>query len=219
MPRTSPSGLLSRGTESSQTPRWREVDSNFRFRARLPGCFAPQIAYAFCVRAATPTVGKSMCTGAELRRPLRADRSRGTAMLPLQGHQRSTCRSPDANARCRPITDARRHPRTCLAASGENTRPGIAPQRSPRVPVGTHPAFRPHQDPHLLAVIRRDRSIHREHHGLPAQLPGGLIPARLTATAEQEARAAELWPRPRWGRRYENGDAAAQRFGSQRALR
>ena len=32
MPRTSHSGLLSRGTESSQTLRWRETDSNFRYR-------------------------------------------------------------------------------------------------------------------------------------------------------------------------------------------
>src|SRR5271169_382448 len=67
--------------------------------------FAPQIAYAFCVCAATPTVGKSMCTGAKFRRPLRADRSGGTAMLPLQGHERSTCRSLDANARCPPACD------------------------------------------------------------------------------------------------------------------
>jgi hypothetical protein len=34
MPRTSPSGLLSRGTESSQTHRWREMDSNHRFLVR-----------------------------------------------------------------------------------------------------------------------------------------------------------------------------------------
>jgi hypothetical protein len=26
-------------------------------------------------------------------------------MLPRQGHQRSTCRSPDANARCPPVSD------------------------------------------------------------------------------------------------------------------
>ena len=67
--------------------------------------FASQIAYAFCVRAATPTAGKSMCTGAEFRRPLHADRYRVTAMLPLQGHQCSTCIIPDANARCPPVCD------------------------------------------------------------------------------------------------------------------
>jgi hypothetical protein len=83
-------------------------------------------------------------------------------MLPLQGHQRSTCRSPDANARCPPITDARRHPPNLLGGVWREHAAGHCSTAVPPCAVGTHPALRPHQDPHLLAVIRRDRSIHRE---------------------------------------------------------
>jgi hypothetical protein len=80
-----------------------------------------------------------MCAGAVFRRPLRADPSRGTAMLPLQRHQRSTCGSPTRMPSVHPTRPAPSPPTRRVKGHGSRCLPrgkwrGVEPCRSISVP-------------------------------------------------------------------------------------